>query len=116
MQFRYRVPIIIHLVILLCALSQGMGMILLVTSAQLGLERSIQPRPSTRLQVSWLSMATLSSEQGAVERPAQRTLSSEAENVLLLLLGIVLLLTFTATKLWSSKNEVKPTKLDDLKN
>lgn len=111
MRFGYRVPIIIHLVISLYVASQGMWVILPLVDAQLGAERSAQPREAAGVASVGLLVASLPSEQGAVERPARGTLSSEAENVLLLLLGIVLLLAFAAARLWASKkDDGEPTK------
>jgi hypothetical protein len=77
-----------------------------------------QPQ-SSPLQRNWVSkvtgkvqpgffVAAISTDQTAVNHTSQWTLSSTTENILLLLLGIILLLTFTALKTWFSKEEGNP--------
>lgn len=116
MRLRYGPSVIIQLVILLCSVSQGRGGILLLTDAWPSIEGSTKPREGAGISAVSQSPETLPPKQVEVEHPPQRVLSSEAENVLLLLLGIVLLLTFTVSRLWLSKHDREPAKLDKLKN
>jgi hypothetical protein len=128
MRFRYGLSVIIHFVILLCVVSQGKGETMPLTDTQRGVERITKPRegagiPAVGRSVATLppTVATLPPKQEEEERLPRQTLSSETENVLLLLLGIVLLLTFAVTKLGFSEKTLKkddrePTILHNLKN
>lgn len=97
--------VILHFVILLCAVSQGIAGTLPLAGLRPGVEAGTKPRVQAGTSEIDLSMATVPQQKERVERPLRQRLSSETENVLLLLLGIVLLLTFAVTRLWLSKKE-----------
>src|SRR5436190_10190496 len=109
MRFRYRVPVIVRFVILLCVISQSGWAGSPPANPQFGTHGTRGPSVMAGIASVGLALMAPPSEQVAAERPPRRTLSSEAENGLLLLLGIVLLLTFTAAKLWP-KDDREPTK------
>lgn len=117
MRLRYGPSVIIQLVILLCSASQGRGGTFLLTDAWPSIEGSTKSRGEAGISAVSQSPAMLPPKQGEVERLPQQMPSSETENVLLLLLGIVLLLTFPITKLWlSKKKDSEPAKLDEFEN
>jgi hypothetical protein len=107
MRFRYLVPAVSYFVVLLFAISHSGQVTLASTSAQ---ARALRGSGLGQMAGQAVSLATQPPKQGAVDHPPQRRLSSEQENGLLLLLGIFLLLTFSAARLWSSKSGGEPTK------
>ncbi|HMV48442.1 MAG TPA: hypothetical protein PLD20_24720 [Blastocatellia bacterium] len=94
MGFKHRAAAIIYFVILLSTVIQGGQSSLPAAS----------PSSSDKTGVVFSKTTTAFSEQATAGAVAGRTLSSEGENVLLLLLGLVLLFVFTAIKLWPSGN------------
>jgi len=110
MRFRYRVPVVGYFVVLLFVVSPGGGVPLWHAGAQPGVRFGGLDGPLAGISIVGLSLAVQPSEQSAVDRPPRQTLSSGRENVLLLLLGVALLLTFTAARVWSSKRGGEPTK------
>ena len=107
MRFRYLVPVVSSFVILLFAISHGGR----VTLGSAGVQaHALRSGGLGQMAGRAVSLTTQPSKQGVVDHPPQRRLSSEQENGLLLLLGIFLLLTFSAARLWSSKSGGEPTK------
>ena len=98
MRFSYRAPIVISFTILLCLVIQAGQSGLRVSDVSLGGKAEIGVGKTAGTFAAMLSEPTMT---GTV---SGRTLSSEGENVLLLLLGLVLLLVFTTIKLRPPKN------------
>ena len=105
MRFRYKAAVVIHFIILLFAVSQGRGESLPCVDSRLSIEESTRPKEGTGIFAVRQSMETLTPKQEEGGRPPKRGLSSEIENVLLLLIGIILFLIIAATKLWLSKDD-----------
>jgi hypothetical protein len=107
MRFRYLVPAVSYFVILFFAISHSGRETLVYAGAQ---DRVFRGDGLGQMAGRVVSLATQPSKQGAADHPPQQRLSSGQENGLLLLLGIILLLTFSAARLWSSKSGGEPTK------
>ena len=105
MRFRYKAAVVIQFIILLFAVSQGRGESLPRVDSRLSVEGSASLKEGTEIFVVRQSMETRTPKQEEVGRSPKRGLSSETENVLLLLIGIILFLIIAATKLWFSKDD-----------
>lgn len=115
MRFSYRAPIVISFAVLLCSAIQagqpGLRLDWRITDVSIG------GKAETGTGKTKGAFAAILSEPITTGTVSGRTLSSEGENVLLLLLGLFLLLVFTTVKLQPSKNagrrsEKMPAKTD----
>jgi len=107
MRFRYLVPAVSCFIILFFAIGHSGRMTLGSASVQ---ARVLRGGGLGQMAGRVVSLGAQPSKQSVADHPPQRRPSSEQENGLLLLLGIVLLLTFSAARLWSSKSGGEPTK------